>query len=395
MKLNRKSRLGQVEYGRPLEVLDVKTAGDSWTVEGYTSTYNNEDHVGDVVLPGAFDRVLAGSQKTLFLYCHKLDQMLGVPIQLKSDAHGLFGRFRISRTPLGETVHTLMTDEAPFGFSIGFFPDEYEYADSGTRLLKQIDLVENTLAPLPIIANPLAQVTAFKTLLGLPEVETKAVWSQAYVNDLEDDCFAGVEPGGKKDDEGKTVPRDLRHLPHHAKGNGGDGPVDLVHLRNALARVEQMEDGGPEFRAKCRAHLERHARAEGIGDRGDSGKTVDLGEQVLSPFDFDPAEVPFDRAWQEITRLLTDGVEHTKSLHARRSADGREFGPRHTEALRGVLTALESAQTDVKHLLALPAPAEVVEAKAPAPATNELQELRARVRRKLAQHHSLMPMLEG
>ena len=389
MKLNRKSRLGQVEYGRPLEVLDVKTAGDSWTVEGYTSTYNNEDHVGDVVLPGAFDRVLAGSQKTLFLYCHKLDQMLGVPIQLKSDAHGLFGRFRISRTPLGETVHTLMTDEAPFGFSIGFFPDEYEYADSGTRLLKQIDLVENTLAPLPIVANPLAQVTAFKTLLGLSEAEAKAVWDTAYVNDLPDSAFAGVEPGGKKDDEGKTVPRTLRHLPHHT----ADGSLDLPHLRNALARVEQMEDGGPEFKAKCRAHLERHARAEGIGDRGDSGKTL------VSLADFNPAEMPFDEAWQGITNLFTRGVAHTKSLYARRSEEGRKPSERQIQMLRTVLDALEGASTEVKSLLQLDAVLEspVVEATttSAAPTEPSLQELRARVRRKLAQHHSLMPMLEG
>lgn len=41
----------------------------------------------------------------------------------------------------------------------------------------------------------------------------KAVWSDAYVNDLPDSAFLLVETGGRKDDEGKTVPRSLRHFP--------------------------------------------------------------------------------------------------------------------------------------------------------------------------------------
>lgn len=363
--------------------------GDQWEVAGYCSTFNDEDRVGDIVLPGAFDKALAGGEQTLFLYCHKLDQMLGVPLVLKQDQKGLFGRFRISRTPLGESVHTLMDDGAPFGFSIGFFPDEFAYNDAGNRLLKQIDLVENTLAPAPLIANPQARVTAFKTLLGLDGLEQRAIWSQAYVNTLEDDCFAGVEDGGTKDGEGKTVPRDLRHLPHHAKGNGGDGPVDAVHLRNALARVEQMQDGGPDFRAKCRAHLIRHAKAEGIGDYGDGGS----GKTVFSLADFDPAEMPFDTAWQDIVQIITKGVEHAKALHARRGATGREFGPRHTESLTMALTALEGASAEVKQLLAtLAASAEspLASAKASSGDLTEVQRMKADLWRKLERHPDLV-----
>jgi len=63
----------------------------------------------------------------------------------------------------------------------------------------------------------------------------KAVWSTKYVNDLPDSAFLYVEPGGKKDKDGKTVPRSLRHFPY----KDANGKVDLPHLRNAIARIPQ------------------------------------------------------------------------------------------------------------------------------------------------------------
>jgi len=65
-----------------------------------------------------------------------------------------------------------------------------------------------------------------------------AVWSTAYVNALPDSAFAWVAPGGKKDAEGKTIPRTLRKLPYKDK----DGKIDLPHVRNALARLNQVKD---------------------------------------------------------------------------------------------------------------------------------------------------------
>lgn len=57
------------------------------------------------------------------------------------------------------------------------------------------------------------------------------------MNDLPDSSFLWIESGGEKDDEGKTTPRSLRHLPY----KDADGKVDIPHLRNALARIPQTE----------------------------------------------------------------------------------------------------------------------------------------------------------
>lgn len=70
-------------------------------------------------------------------------------------------------------------------------------------------------------------------------MEMKAVWTTAYINDLPDECFLYIEPGGEKDEEGKTVPRSKRHLPYRNR----KGKIDLPHLRNAIARLSQPATG--------------------------------------------------------------------------------------------------------------------------------------------------------
>ncbi len=52
-------------------------------------------------------------------------------------------------------------------------------------------------------------------------------------NDLPDGAFAYIEPGGKKDASGKTIPRSKRHFPIH----------DEAHARNALSRAPQSPFG--------------------------------------------------------------------------------------------------------------------------------------------------------
>lgn len=65
-----------------------------------------------------------------------------------------------------------------------------------------------------------------------------AEWTTAEVNDLPDSSFSFIMPGGKKDEQGKTMPRSFRKLPY----KNADGSVDLPHLRNALARLGQTND---------------------------------------------------------------------------------------------------------------------------------------------------------
>ena len=90
-----------------------------------------------------------------------------------------------------------------------------------------------------------------------------AKWTTKYINDLPDSAFALIEPGGEKDEEGKTVPRTLRHLPHHKP----DGSIDLPHLRNAMARVTHIKPvnmSKSEAVQKAHDHLLKHYKELGM-----------------------------------------------------------------------------------------------------------------------------------
>jgi len=75
-----------------------------------------------------------------------------------------------------------------------------------------------------------------------------------------------IEKGAEKDKNGKTLQK-FRHLPHHNKSVTSatdNGSVDVPHLRNALARVNQtkpIKESAANFRKRAKSHLQSHARA--------------------------------------------------------------------------------------------------------------------------------------
>jgi hypothetical protein len=119
-----------------------------------------------------------------------------------------------------------------------------------------------------------------------------AVWTTAYVNNLPDSAFAYISPGGKKDKDGKTEPRSLRHLPYKDSG----GKVDPAHVRNALARLSQTQI--PDA-AKSSAKAKLLRAAKGIGvhsenslnnedDIYDDGEEINMTDDNSTP----PASIP-------------------------------------------------------------------------------------------------------
>lgn len=80
----------------------------------------------------------------------------------------------------------------------------------------------------------------------------------ASINDLPDSAFAYIEPGGKRDESGRTSPRSLRHFAVH----------DPAHVRNALIRAPK-DPFGPKAMAKIRSaaqkfniHVGEHSMAQ-------------------------------------------------------------------------------------------------------------------------------------
>ena len=77
----------------------------------------------------------------------------------------------------------------------------------------------------------------------------KAKLSTAELNDLDDSAFAYIEPGGEKDEGGKTTPRSKRHFAIH----------DKAHADNAAARIAQGAEFGDKASAKVKAAQKRFA----------------------------------------------------------------------------------------------------------------------------------------
>lgn len=123
----------------------------------------------------------------------------------------------------------------------------------GANVALELAEITGTLAPALAEAAPSlsdALLRAEEPLLDM----AKAQWSRAYVNDLPDGAFLFIEPGGEKDDGGRTLPRSLRHFP--VRNHRGE--LDLSHLRNALARIPQSET--PGLSATRRRELQDEAR---------------------------------------------------------------------------------------------------------------------------------------
>jgi site-specific DNA-adenine methylase len=103
--------------------------------------------------------------------------------------------------------------------------------------------------------------TAIPDVVAALEAATPAIgelakvqWSRAYINDLPDDAFLYIEPGGARDDDGKTAPRSLRHFPYRNQ----TGDLDVPHLQNAIDRIPQSTVEG--LTADAKAKLQDRAR---------------------------------------------------------------------------------------------------------------------------------------
>lgn len=103
----------------------------------------------------------------------------------------------------------------------------------------------------------------------------KAEASTQSMNDRPDSDFAYVEPGGKKDDEGKTVPRSLRHFPIY----------DAAHVRNALSRAPQSPFGD-----KAMPKIRAAAKRFGIDVAKDADATIPQDAEVTKDMD----DMPMD-----------------------------------------------------------------------------------------------------
>ena len=146
----------------PLEVVELKAGKDGWSFSAYASTFGNLDHSGDVILAGAFDLTLKTRQFRPLLWQHDMREPIGIEKAIAPDAKGLLGTWELIDTQRGTDAYKLLKRGAIRSMSIGYVPEVAEYDSAGVRLIRQIDLLENSVVSIP--ANEQAQVQSVKAL---------------------------------------------------------------------------------------------------------------------------------------------------------------------------------------------------------------------------------------
>lgn len=208
-----------------------------------------------------------------------------------------------------EENEKLMVQDGSFATSFSELDQIEEVHEKAEELAgltnKYIALAKNIfeLSPdIESIKSGLANLTnEFVERLQEPDGE-KAVWTTAYVNDLPDSAFLYIAPGGKKDADGKTTPRNLRKFPY----KDANGSVDLPHLRNAIARIPQSN--APGLTEEKKSALQEKARKL-LKKQGQKG----LFEQVKEWVD------------ERVKSLVGKKEEEPAQMRTIKAADGKTW----------------------------------------------------------------------
>ncbi len=145
----------------PFRVTDLKARDNGWEVAGYASTFGGEpDSYGDIVAKGAFATSLLKRPDVRLLWQHDMTEPIGKALSLTEDDKGLLGHWSLVPTDTGTKAHQLLTAGLVDSLSIGFLTKAADYSDDGTRVLREVELVEVSLVTIP--ANTSAMVTSFK-----------------------------------------------------------------------------------------------------------------------------------------------------------------------------------------------------------------------------------------
>jgi len=178
-----------------------------------------------------------------------------------------------------------------------------------------------------LIAKLPPRGTAGKTEAENKEETKEREWDTAFINDLPDAAFAVIEPAYLR---GETKDKRCRHLPHHGpdvKNPNEHESVDLPHLRNALARCNQIKPvtdsiSAEELRRRAREHLLRHARAL-LPSYQDREEAKEKKDDLLERLEVLERDVP--QMLEIIPRvlLLEDRVKRLEDLYEKLTSEAK------------------------------------------------------------------------
>lgn len=134
-----------------LEIRASAKGGDGRTVVGIAVPYGTRQRIDSTLVEsfarGAFNHQLNAPNRVKFSREHLSygGALIGRAMELRDDAAGLWGAWRVSATPLGDETLELVKDGALDELSVGFMERQNRRLDDGTIERVKADLVEVSL----------------------------------------------------------------------------------------------------------------------------------------------------------------------------------------------------------------------------------------------------------
>ena len=137
-----------------LQKLDLKFVGEGMTFSGYASVFGGVDSYGDTIDPKAYEKTLKDRTRPIRMRWNHYGPVIGKWLRMTTDSVGLFVEGEL--TPGHSTAidtYASLKHGAIDGLSIGYIAKNAIENPDGTRLLKEIELIEISIVEEPADIN--------------------------------------------------------------------------------------------------------------------------------------------------------------------------------------------------------------------------------------------------
>ncbi len=162
------------------EQAEIKFAGSGTsTFEGYASVFGVVDGDGDIILPGAFSKVLGSQSRQVSMHFnHRTWEIpVGKWLQIEEDSKGLLVHGELTPGHAGAAdLLAAMKHQTVGGLSVGFgaTKDDYDRIATGRSFKSVSRLSEISICTNP--ANELATIASMKSLEGVTTIRDAEHW---------------------------------------------------------------------------------------------------------------------------------------------------------------------------------------------------------------------------
>jgi HK97 family phage prohead protease len=248
------------------------TNPEAGTFGGYASVFDGVDAYGDTIVKGAYAATIPKFLADGFIAWGHNDLIpVAYPVKAREDEHGLYIEAQFHGTPAAQEARQIAAERLAagkrMGLSIGYYPVKAESGPDGTRILRQIDLVETSLVMVP--ADDAARVAEVKAAVTTAVVQEHLTAMRALLADLPadvaDPCRTALDAMGKMLDRGMALSMLGPQLDAIRKLLSDMPAATAQEMRTHLDALAAMKAAGP-FAVKGAVGVHHTATSTGAWD---------------------------------------------------------------------------------------------------------------------------------